>query len=760
MSNLIVDIAVGVSVNKTFHYHAPDELKDRLVPGSRVLVPFGSRRIPGTVLGFPDKTDTGRLKPVIEILDNPLPPELLELSRWMSDYYLYPLGQTIESVVPKALSRAKPKKKKFIRFTPQGGRSQESGVRSQPGKRQAELLRILSDRGEVAIGELQAFSAHTIKSLCLSGLAEIIEREAGDDAPPGEFVPGAPPALMPEQSEAARLIREAISAGTFASFLLHGVTGSGKTEVYLQAIHALAGSGAGAIVLVPEIALTPQLLFRFRQRFGCRVAVLHSGLTDRERADEYRRIQTGRVDVAIGARSAVFAPFARLGLVVVDEEHENSYKQDEGLRYHARDVAVMRAKFQNAVAILGSATPSLESYYNAKSGKYSYLRLANRVDHRPMPEVAVIDVKTLQTPALFSPRLVEGITQRLDRNEQVLLLLNRRGFSSVLICRDCGAAVKCPGCSVSLTYHKSERKIKCHYCGYLTQPPDKCPSCGGIDLKLLGAGTQKIEEELRLLFPAARIKRMDSDTVKGRQAYDTLLGQVDRREVDILLGTQMVAKGHDFPSVTLVGVVDADVGLNLPDFRSAEKTFQLITQAAGRAGRGDITGDVIIQTMNPEHYSILHSRTHDYDGFYREEISYRTELKYPPVSRIIKLEFKSANESSAAEAAKTARDRIRSLMTHKNPPQSPFFKGGRTGIPPLAKGGGGDLQRKENDTMLLGPAPAPISRLRGQYRFQMLLLSSKREELRRLAVEGRNAVEEKYGRKCKVIVDVDPVNLM
>ena len=482
-------------------------------------------------------------------------------------------------------------------------------------------------------------------------------------------------------------------------------------------------------MLVPEIALTPQLLFRFRQRFGNRVAVLHSGLTDRERADEYRRIQTNRVDVAVGARSAVFAPFARLGLVVVDEEHENSYKQDEGLRYHARDVAVMRAKFQNAVAILGSATPSLESYYNAKNGKYSYLRLANRVDHRPMPEVTVIDVKTLQKPALFSPHLVEGITQRLDRNEQTLLLLNRRGFSSVLICRDCGAAIKCPGCSVSLTYHKSEHKIKCHYCGYLTQPPDKCPLCAGIDLKLIGAGTQKIEEELRLLFPAARITRMDSDTVKGRQAYDTLLGQVDRREVDILLGTQMVAKGHDFPSVTLVGVVDADVGLNLPDLRSAEKTFQLITQAAGRAGRGDITGDVIIQTLNPQHYSILHSRTHDYDGFYDEELTYRTELGYPPVSRIIKLEFKSANESHAAEAAKTARDRIRSLVKGK-------------GI------------------VILGPAPAPISRVRGQYRFQMLLLSSRREELRRLVVEGKNAVEEKYGRKCKVIVDVDPVNLM
>jgi primosomal protein N' (replication factor Y) len=425
----------------------------------------------------------------------------------------------------------------------------------------------------------------------------------------------------------------------------------------------------------------------------------------------------------------VFAPFENVGLIIVDEEHENSYKQDEGLRYHARDVAIMRAKFQSAVAVLGSATPSLESYYNAKNGKYQYLRLANRVDHRPMPGVEVIDAKTLAKEELYSPRLLSGIRQRLEKNEQTLLLLNRRGFSSVLICRECGTAVKCPSCSVSLTFHKSEQKLKCHYCGFLTRPPDTCPGCGGIEMKLLGSGTQKIEEELQPLFPSARVKRMDSDAVKGRDAYDKLLQQVDRQEVDILLGTQMVAKGHDFPAVTLVGVVDADVGLNLPDFRSAEKTFQLITQAAGRAGRGDVAGEVIIQTMNPGHYSIQHSRTHDYEGFYNEEIRYRVQLGYPPVGRIIKLEIKSPRESHAAEAAKTAQNRIRSLMRGK-------------------------------DTVLLGPAPAPISRLRGQYRYQMLLLSQRRDAIRHLAAEGRKAVEEKYGRKCKVIVDVDPVNLM
>jgi primosomal protein N' (replication factor Y) len=721
MSEFIVDIAVGVSINKTFHYRAPEELRHCLVPGSRVLVPFGGRRIPGTVIGFPGKAGVSGLKSIIEIIDSPIPPELLALARWMADYYLYPLGQTIESVVPKAVTRAKPRKRKFIRLVQQPPASLR-------GAKQAALVRLLSDRGEMGFEKLGAFSSQTIKSLRASGIIELVERE--DLAPvQEEFTPSNPPALMPEQTEAVRMISEAVSSGAFAVFLLHGVTGSGKTEVYLHTIARLAKSGSGAIVLVPEIALTPQLLGRFKQRFGSRVAVLHSGQTDRERAGEYRRILAGRVDVAIGARSAVFAPFAKVGLLIVDEEHENSYKQDDGLRYHARDVAVMRAKFQNAVAVLGSATPSLESYYNAKSGKYGHLRLSRRVDHRPMPEVAIVDVKTLPKSSLYSPLLMEHIKQRLERNEQSLLLLNRRGFSSVLICSECGAAVKCPSCSVSLTYHKSEGKLKCHYCGFLSRPPDTCPSCASIELKLLGSGTQKVEEELQTLFPEARMRRMDSDTTKGREAYDTLLQQVDRQEVDILLGTQMIAKGHDFPAVTLVGVVDADTGLNLPDFRSAEKTFQLITQAAGRAGRGERGGEVIIQTMNPNHYSIQHSRTHDYEGFYNEEIAYRIELRYPPISRIIKLEIKSANETHAEEAATTARNRIRSLMRGK-------------------------------DTVLLGPAPAPISRVRGQYRFHLLLLSQQRDKMRTLAVEGKKAVEEKYGRKCRVIIDVDPVNLM
>ncbi len=723
MPDIILDIAVGISVNKTFHYLAPEDIKGSLVAGARVLVPFGSRRVTGTIIGFPAATATAGLKSVIAVLDTALPPELMKLAHWMSDYYMHPIGRTIEALVPKALSRAKPKKKKFISLL------RGHDARTLRGARQVELLRVLSGRGEVSIESLDGFSAATIKSLQTAGVVEIVEKDEEKQPERDEFSPDAPPTLMPEQAEAVQRIGEAVSSRAFEVFLLHGVTGSGKTEVYLHAISRIAGTGLGAIVLVPEIALTPQLLSRFRKRFGIRVAVLHSGLTDRERADEYRRIQSREVDVAIGARSAVFAPFERLALVIVDEEHETSYKQEEGLRYHARDVAVMRAKLQNAVAVLGSATPSLESYYNAKNNRYRYLPISNRVDHRPMPDVEILDVKALQKPAVYSPQLIAAIGRRMEKREQALLLLNRRGFSSVLICRDCGAVLKCPSCSVSLTYHKSERRLKCHYCDFHQPPPDTCPACGGISLHPLGAGTQRIEEDIAALFPGVKIERMDSDSVKGRQAYDTLLSRVDRGEVDILLGTQMVAKGHDFPAVTLVGVVDADVGLNLPDFRSAEKTFQLITQAAGRAGRGDAAGEVVIQTMNPGHYSLRHSMTHDYDGFYREEIVYRTELGYPPVRRMIKVELRSADEKIAGEAAAVARNRIRSLM-------------------------------KGKETTLLGPAPSPLARVRGRYRFQLLLLSPRREVIRMLAAEARKTVEEKFGRKCRVIVDVDPVNLM
>jgi primosomal protein N' (replication factor Y) len=718
----IADIAVPVNLPKTFHYRIPETLRGSLARGSRVLVPFGSRHITGTVLGFADRSDVQGLKSVIELDGPPLAADLMELGRWMADYYLHPLGLTIEALVPKGA--VKKRMERSLRLL--DGKHDTTAVR---GPKQRELLLLLRERRMVTLDALKRFSPATVKALCAAGIAEIVEEERREDVPAPSFAPDEPPSLMAEQARAVEGVVAALNVGAFQTFLLHGVTGSGKTEVYLHVIASLAGTGKGAIVLVPEIALTPLLLGRFRKRFGGRVAVLHSGLTDRERAREHERIRTGAVDVAIGARSAVFAPFPKLGLIVVDEEQENSYKQEEGLRYHARDAAVVRARLCGAVCLLGSATPSLESFHNARTGKYRYLRIANRVDHRPLPEVEIVDSKALPKTTVHSPRLVEEVRKRLERKEQTLLLLNRRGFSSVLICGDCGKVIPCPSCSVSLSFHKSERKLKCHYCDFQAPLPETCPVCGGAGLKPLGAGTQKIEEEVASLFPGARAVRMDSDSVRGRDAYDELLGRVDRGEVDILLGTQMIAKGHDFPSVTLVGAVDADVGLNLPDFRSAEKTFQLITQAAGRAGRGDTAGEVIIQTMNPGHYAFRHSRTHDYEGFYEEEMRYREDLGYPPFRRMIKFEVKSTQEKIVIASAMDARDRIRHLLRGK-------------------------------ETTLLGPAPSPIARVRGKYRYQLLLLSAKREVLRTLAVEARKTVEEKYGRKVQVIVDVDPVNLM
>lgn len=722
MPDLVVDIAVPVAVNKTFHYLVPEDMHGLVFAGSRVKVPFGGRCIIGTVVGFPSRP-AGRLKSVIEVVDVPVSEDLLSLAKWMSDYYIYPLGLTIEAMIPGSAVRPG-RAKKYVRLAPGAEWARPKGAK------QAEILRLLSGSREVEMAEIAAVSRSGLKSLKDAGLIEVFDRESTgyvDDRISGDLE--APPMLMPEQAEAVRRISDAVMAGCFETFLLHGVTGSGKTEVYLGVISSVADSGGGAIILVPEIALTPQLLGRFRRRFGGRVAVFHSGLTQGERAGEYRRIRKGYADVVVGARSAVFAPVKRLSVIIVDEEHDNSYKQEEGLRYHGRDVAVMRAKLAGAVCVLGSATPSMETFYNARSGRYVHLTISRRIDDRPMPKVSIVDTKVLRRGGVYSPQLADAVRGRLLRGEQSLLLLNRRGFSALLICSDCGAAPRCPGCSVTLTYHKADKSLKCHYCGFSEQPPDKCPTCGGIGLRPLGAGTQKIEEEAATLFSTARISRMDSDILKGRKSYEDVLARMDKGEVDILLGTQIVAKGHDFPAVTLVGVVDADIGLNLPDFRSAEKTFQLITQAAGRAGRGDIPGEVIIQTMNPGHYAIRRSINHDYEGFYEEEICFRSQLGYPPYRRMIKIEIKGAQEKTALDAAKTARDIIRAAIIGK-------------------------------DVSVLGPAPAPIARLRGKYRFHVILLSRSRGTMRRLASEAKVAVETEYGRRCRVILDVDPVNLM
>lgn len=540
--------------------------------------------------------------------------------------------------------------------------------------------------------------------------------------------PAEVPAFKLNPAQAVALGEIVSGTGKFVPFLLHGATGSGKTEVYIQAIEEVLKSGAGAIVLVPEISLTPQQQRRFQARFGDKVAVLHSGLTESQRRQQWRRIWEGEASVVIGARSAVFAPLAKVGIIIVDEEHDGSYKQEEGVRYHGRDVAVMRAKLAGCPVVLGSATPSVESYYNASSGKYKMLELPERPGGRPMPSVSLVDMREQPARAQISQPLYEAAKRHLDAGRQVLFFLNRRGFSDFILCRDCGHVPGCPSCSISLTYHKTDLSLKCHWCGASTPPPDRCIKCGGDKFKFMGGGTEKLEKEVEGLFEGIGITRIDRDTVKGPGGYGDLLDEVESGRSRVMLGTQMVAKGHDMPNIGLVGVVMADYGLHHPDFRAAERTFQVVTQAAGRSGRGDVPGEVIIQTHQPEHYSLTYASGHDYSGFYKEEIEFRRELGYPPFSRLALVIIKAVKKEKASEGANTA------------------FKAFS------------DVSGKSVSVM--GPAPAPVRKGRGKYRFFVVLKSSSSQKLQKAINEGLKALKgEARLSGCSIELDVDPQSL-
>lgn len=543
--------------------------------------------------------------------------------------------------------------------------------------------------------------------------------------------PRLPHALNASQRAAFNGIRRAIEAREFGVFLLHGVTGSGKTEVYLNAIDTVLAAGRGALLLVPEIALTPAMAGQFFQRFGDRVAILHSAFTDTERAGQWRRIRSGEAPVVVGTRSGVFAPVRNLGLVVVDEEHDQSYKQEETPRYNGRDVAIVRARGRGACVILGSATPSLESRHNAEHGKYTFLELPERVKQRPLPEVELVDMRVefLETrkQATFSRRLLEAIRRRLENGEQTMLLLNRRGFSSFLACRKCGDRMQCVHCAVTLTFHRRDRRMLCHYCGYAASVPQLCPNCQSEHIYFVGIGSERVEEELHRAFPRARIERMDRDTMTGRRRYETVLEGFRDGVIDILVGTQMIAKGHDIPNVTLVGVVSADVALGMPDFRSAERTFQLLTQVAGRAGRGMVAGKVLVQTINPDHYAIRFASAQDYRLFYERELEYRRALRYPPFSALANVLVRSEKQEEAIRMSASL---------------------GRL------------LEPAPQGLRVMGPAEAPVPLLRSEYRYQVVMKASSRkllgETLRRVR---RFALEEKWS-PTALVIDVDPVSLM
>ena len=618
----------------------------------------------------------------------------------------------------------------------------------------AACLRSAVEAGSLPAGELAvraAVSLSTVQALVKEGLlrARWTPRRR---VPWGEAVaePGRPLAPTPEQEEAVREIADAAKAGRPTPFLLYGVTASGKTEVFLRVIESVLAQSRQAIVLTPEISLTVQALGIYRARFGDRVAILHSALSIGERWDEWQRIRTGEAAVVIGARSAVFAPTPALGLIVVDEEHETSYKQEQAPRYHAREVALKRGELSGCPVVLASATPALESFYQAEAGAYRLLQLPRRVEDRPLPRVSIVDMRSRkdssapprqpsnssqaetgpQRSAIFSAALQQAIAARLAAAEQVILFLNRRGFATFLLCPICGESLRCPDCRVALKYHREERQVRCHHCGLARPAPDVCSRCGGSQIRFSGFGTERVQRELERLFPRARPERMDRDTTSRKGAHVRIVGHFRAAETDVLIGTQMVAKGFDFPGVTLVGVISADTSLNLPDFRAAERAFQLLTQASGRSGRGEKNGEVIVQTYLPQHYSIQAAAQQDYLAFYRQEIEARRELNYPPLSHLVNVVVSADEEGEAAARAQRISEELRRL--------APAHAG-------------------EGAVEVLGPAPAPLAKLRGKHRWH-LLVRGKRAEVHRLVKDALMAIAE-WG-KPGLVVDVDPVSLM
>jgi primosomal protein N' (replication factor Y) len=575
-------------------------------------------------------------------------------------------------------------------------------------------IRKMEDRGLVTVGAEEVYRDPT----------GAVELEA---SPPLK--------LSIDQEQAIQTICQALQQRSFTSFLLHGVTGSGKTEVYLIAAAEAMRLGQQSLVLVPEIGLTAQMEELFRQRFQSRVAILHSGLGSGERRDEWVRVRRGEVDVVVGARSALFAPMDRLGLIVVDEEHDSSYKQERGLRYHGRDAAVMRAKMEGAVVVMGSATPALSSYHNALQGKFHLLSLPHRIDHRSLPKVSVIDMKHQRQGDLISHPLRQALVHTLAEGRQALLLINRRGYANFLLCRNCGHVSHCRNCAVSLTWHQAGEKLRCHLCGLAMAVPPECPQCDGKTLKPFGFGTQRVEAEVKRLLPEARVDRMDRDTTRSKQAHRKLLNDVRRGRTDILVGTQMIAKGHDFPNITLVGVVSADIALQWPDFRAAESTFQVLTQVAGRAGRGESPGNVLVQTYNPGHYSIHFAKSHDYLGFFNEEMNFRQELGYPPYRRLILFQLAGNVEERTQEAAQVLAAKCREICRKRS--------------------------ELSQELEILGPVAAPLGKVKGKYRWQLLLKSRRSAPL--LDV-GRRLVNWGYGEfkgfGVSLIADVDPISLI
>ncbi|MCS6977197.1 MAG: primosomal protein N' [Gemmatales bacterium] len=741
--SLFAEIVFNRPLEQSFTYGVPRHLEDRLQPGQRVQVPLGRGNRPA--LGYCVAVSRNRpeceVKPILAIVDEKplLTPALLELTRWMADYYFCTWGQVLDAVVPAgAKTGVGLRQKLFVEAVPET----ELPIpppRLTPRQREAlETLRLETSPVEAAVlAQRVGCGVTVIQELIRKGMArgfrQDVEKVRFRPEPTPEAEP--PPELNTDQLRVLAAISEALLQGGFQPFLLHGVTGSGKTEIYLRAIEQCVAQGREALVLVPEISLTPQTIRRFRGRFS-RVAVLHSHLSDSERGHYWRQIAAGEVQVIVGARSAVFAPTRRLGLIVVDEEHESSFKQEITPRYHARDLAVLRAKIEKIPVVLGSATPSLESWHNAQQGRYRLLSLPRRVLELPMPIVQLVDLRH-EPPArgpyrAISPTLERAMRETLDRGGQILLLLNRRGFSTFLLCPACGEAMKCRFCDVTLTYHRDREVLLCHYCGYEQLPPDGCPHCGLRQMKFLGLGTERLEAELSQKFPGVSALRMDSDSMRRAGAHARAFEAFRRGEVRILFGTQMIAKGLDFPNVTLVGVIHADIALHIPDFRSAERTFQLLAQVAGRTGRGPAGGRVLVQTFNPEQPCIHLAARHDYVAFAEAELRHRRELGYPPFTRLVRILLRAKD----GELVRQESDRLAETFRQR-----------------LAR-----TAKRKPTVRLLGPAETPVARLKGYYRYHFQLQSPSASALHELLREVWS--DFKPSRGVDVSVDVDPYNLL
>jgi primosomal protein N' (replication factor Y) len=806
------DVALPLPLDTAFTYRLQGGMQP--VVGGRVLVPFRQQRMSGIVTALHDRAPNVQAKHVVSVLDLApvLDEQLVQLGKWIADYYLAPLGEVFRSMLPLAaefkrtvgyrmsnqgqmalhlagtagssarsrktpdeqlgeyrvldyLSERETVREETLRAATRVSKSVLSGMvrkkwivredlsdardatrimkvavlKAAQGKlnsnQQALLETLAAAGGRLAVETLQTSDVPrtTLGTLVKRGLVEVVEEPVEFSVSSSKTRPSPLDFQFNSAQRAAlKRIEDHIRAGTFSGVLLHGVTGSGKTAIYLAAMRSVLEAGRSAILLVPEIGLTPAVAADLHHVFGDEVAILHSALSDQERAEQWHRIKRGEARMVVGTRSAVFAPVSNLALMIVDEEQDSSYKQEETPRYHARDVAVMRAKMANAVVVLGSATPSLESYFNAKKNKYALLELPDRVEDRPLPEVEIVDMRQefqeTGKEQVISRKLAEEIKQRLDRKEQVMVLLNRRGYSPVALCRACGNRMECRNCAIAMTHHKGSNRMVCHYCGFMAPVPKVCGECGSEYVYFLGTGSEKLEELLHGLFPQARIGRLDRDTVRDNEDFERALNALNEGELDMLVGTQMIAKGHDIHGVTLVGVVGADIALGFPDFRAAERTFQLLTQVAGRAGRGQTPGKVVLQTYFPDHYAVQYAAQHDFVGFYEKELRFRSWMHYPPYSALANVLVRS--------------DKLDEALKWSGILGKWFEKTRHEGI------------------RVLGPAAAPIVRLKRDYRYHFVLKSVSREKLnatlRSLLVY---AAQEKIPR-THVIVDVDAVWLM